>query len=89
MDTPMKKMMENMMTAMMKSEDMPQMMNTMMDKMVSAMTVEDRIQFVTTMMPKCLNMIFAELSPEEKEKLAREMINNMVSIFKDQLRADK
>ncbi len=74
---------------MMKSEDMPQLMNTMMDKMFSAMTVEDRIQFATTMMPKCLNMIFAELSPKEKEKLAREMINNMMSIFKDQLSADK
>ena len=82
------KMMENMMTAMMKSEDMPQVMNTMMDKMFSAMTVEDRIQFATTMMPKCLNMIFAELSPGEKEKLAREMINNMMSVFKDQLSAD-
>ena len=84
----MMKMMENMMTAMMKSEDMPQMMNTMMDKMFSAMTVEDRIQFVTPLMSKGLNMIFAELSPEEKEKLAREMINEMISIFKDQLGAD-
>ncbi len=84
----MMKMMENMMTAMMKSEDMPQLMNTMMEKMFSAMTVEDRMQFAATMMPKCLHMIFAELSPEEKEKLAREMIHNMMSIFKDQLSAD-
>ena len=69
MDTTMKKMMENMMTRMMESEDMPQMISTMMDKMVpviSAMTVEDRIQFVTPLMSKGLNMIFAELSPEEK-----------------------
>ncbi len=88
MDTPMMKMMEKMMTGMMKSEDMPQMMNTMMDKMFSAMTVEDRIQFVTTMMPKCLNMIFAELSPEEKDKLAREMINKMLSIFQEQVSTD-
>jgi hypothetical protein len=59
-----------------------------MDKMFSAMTVEDRIQFVTTMMPKCLNMVFAELSPEEKDKLAREMINKMMSIFQEQVSTD-
>ena len=91
MNTAMNKMMENMMTRMMESEDMPQMISTMMDKMVpvfSAMTVEDRIQFVTPLMSKGLNMIFAELSPEEKEKLAREMINEMISIFKDQSGAD-
>ncbi len=85
MDKPMKKVTEKMMTGMMKPEDIPQMMNTMMDKMFSSMTVEDRIQFVTTMMPKCLNMVFADISPEAKEKLAREMINKMMSIFKDQL----
>ena len=91
MDTAMNKMMENMMTRMMESEDMPQMISTMMDKMVpvfSAMTVEDRIQFVTPLMSKGLNMIFAELSPEEKEKFAREMLNERISIFIDQSGAD-
>ena len=78
-------MMERIMTGVMKPEDMPQMMNAMMDKMFSAMSAEERIQFVTMMIPKCLNMVFAELGPEEKEKLAREMTNKMISAFKEQL----
>ena len=49
------------------------------------MSSEDRIQFVSTMMPKCLNMIFSELDSSAKEKLAKEMINKMMSIFGEQL----
>ena len=65
----------------MKPEDMHQMMEGMMSKMFSGMTVEDRIQFCTTMMPKCLTMVFAGVSPEAKEKLKKEMTNKMTSIL--------
>ncbi|MHB1142374.1 MAG: hypothetical protein ACYC1T_11550 [Sulfuricaulis sp.] len=81
----MKKMMEKMMSAMVKPEDMPQMMGAMMDRMFSQMSSEDRIAFVTTMMPKCLSLIFAEIGPEAKEKLPREMIGKMVSILEGQI----
>ena len=74
---PVKKMMEAVMTGMMKPEDLPRMM----DRMLSAMSAEDRVQFVTTMMPKCLNTVLGQLSPEAKEKLAREMMDKMTSAF--------
>ena len=70
---------------MMKPEDMPPMMNAMMGKMFSGMSVEDRKEFVATMMPTCLKMMFAELDPGSREKLAREMLDKMVSVFKEQL----
>jgi hypothetical protein len=58
---------------------MHEMMETMMSKMFSGMPVENRIQFCSTMMPKCLTMVFAGDSPEAKEKLKKEMINKMTS----------
>ena len=81
----MNRMMEKMISGMMKPEDMPQMMNAMMEKMFSGMSAEDRREFVATMMPKCLKMMIAELSPDSREKLAREMITKMTAIFKEQL----
>ncbi len=83
---PMKEMMEKMMSAMVKPEDMPHMMGAMMDRMFSQMTSEDRIAFVSTMMPKCLSLIFAEIDPAAKEKLAREMMGKMVSILEGQIK---
>lgn len=80
-----KMMMEKMMSAMVKPEDMPQMMGAMMDRMFSRMSSEDRIAFVTTMMPKYPSLIFAEIDPEAKEKLAREMMSKMVSILEGQI----
>lgn len=65
----------------MKPEDMHQMMEGMMSKMFSGMSVEDRVQFCTTMMPKCLTKVFAGVSPETKEKFKKEMMNKMTSIF--------
>lgn len=46
---------------------------------------EDRIQFVTTMMPKCLNMIFREIDLDKKVSLAQEMVTQMISIVKEQI----
>lgn len=68
----------------MKPEDMHGMMEEMMGKMFSGMSVEEHVQFCSTMMPKCLNRVFAGASPETKEKLKKEMVNKMISMF-DQL----
>jgi hypothetical protein len=65
----------------MKPEDMHDMMEGMMSKMFSGMSVEQRVQFCSTMMPKCLTKVFAGVSPEEKEKLKKEMANKMMSMF--------
>jgi len=68
----------------MKPEDMHDMMETMMSKMFSGMTVENRIQFCTTMMPQCLTKFFKGITLDEKEKLKKEMINKMTAAL-DQL----
>ncbi|HEU4445508.1 MAG TPA: hypothetical protein VFR94_12625 [Nitrososphaeraceae archaeon] len=65
----------------MKPEDMHQMMEGMMSKMFSAMKVEDRIEFCSTMMPKCLTKVFEGVSPEAKEKLKKEMTNKMTAML--------
>ncbi len=78
----MKEMMEKVMARMVKPEDMPGMMNAMMDRMFSGMTTDDRIRIVTTMMPKFLGMIMAEMTPEERQKLASEMMDRLVALFK-------
>ena len=68
----------------MEPEDMHGKMEEMMDKMFSGMSVEERVQFCSTMMPKCLSRVFAGASPETKEKLKKEMANKVMSTF-DQL----
>lgn len=68
----------------MKPEDMHDKMETMMSQMFSGMSAEERVQFCSTMMPKCLNKVFAGVVPEEKEKFKAEMKNKMMSVF-DQL----
>ena len=80
----MKSMMEKMMTGVMGPKDMPPMMNAMMEKMFSSMSVEDRKEFVTSMMPNCVKMMFAELNSSSKEKLAREILEKMIAVLKEQ-----
>jgi hypothetical protein len=65
----------------MKPEDMHDMMETMMSKMFSGISVEERVQFCSTIMPKCLTKVFAGVSPEAKEKLKKETANKMMSMF--------
>lgn len=60
---------------------MHDMMETMMIKMFSGMSVEERVQFCSTMMPKCLIKVFAGASTEVKEKLKIEMKNKMLSLL--------
>lgn len=80
----MKDMMGKMMSGMMKPEDMPEMM----DKMFSQMSIDDRIQFVSTMMPKCLGMILSEFDSEAKGKLEKEMTNKMMFVFGEHLKQE-
>ncbi len=47
-------LMEKMMSGMMKPEDMPHMMETMMDNIFGQMTAEDRITFIENTMPRCM-----------------------------------
>ena len=56
----------------------------MMNKMFSGMSAEERVEFCSRMMPKCLSKVFAGVSPEAKEKFKAEMKNKMMSDF-DQL----
>jgi hypothetical protein len=77
----MKDMMEKMMARMAKPEDMLGMMNAMMDRMFSGMTTDDRIRFMTTMMTQCLAVVMAQMTPEERQKLAREMVDRLVALF--------
>jgi len=35
----------------------------MMDSVFREMTTQDRVNFMQTMMPRCLSMMFAELDP--------------------------
>lgn len=52
----------------MKPEDMHDMMETMMSKMFSGTSAEERVEFCSRMMPKCLSKVFAGVSPKAKEK---------------------
>ncbi len=61
-------MMHKIMGGMMKPEDMPEMMNTMMDRCFREMKPEDRMAFMENMMPKCMNMMFDNMVPETVKK---------------------
>jgi len=62
--------------------------NKMMDNMFRSMSVEDRIQFMETMMPKCLNMMFDEMYEETKERFAKQMIEKLTETLQEQLKHD-
>lgn len=81
------KIIEKMMSGMVKPEDMPQMMDSMMSHVFESMTTEDRIQFITTMMPKCMNMLFSEMDKDAKERLAKGMLDNLAGVLKGQLQS--
>jgi hypothetical protein len=53
----------------------------MMDRMFTRMTIEDRIRFATTMMPKCLGIVMTGMTPKERQKLVREMVDRLVTLF--------
>ena len=63
-------------------------MPTMMDKMFSAMSPEQRVEFVTTMMPSCLTMVLESLDQSGRERLARNMINSFTRLAEHYLTPD-
>jgi len=52
------------------------------------MEAQDRIEFVTTMMPRCINTVLDGLDSESRNNLAREMMGKMMSIFKEELNTE-
>ena len=77
-------MMGKMMSGMMKPEDMPRMMQTMMDNMFKGMGAEDRIWFMQDMMPHCVGALFSGLDPEARKSVAQDILRRMTDDLKDQ-----
>ena len=78
-------LMEKMMSGMMKPEEMPHMMETMMDNIFGQMTAEDRITFIENMMPRCMGMIFSEIDEESRKEVATAMLTKLADVLKAQL----
>ena len=75
----MRKMMGNAM-----GSAMPQMM----DKMFSAMPPEQRVEFVTTMMPRCMTIVLDSLDQPGRKRLARDMIESFARLAERYLTPD-
>ncbi len=78
-------LMEKMMSGMMKPEDMPHMMEVMMENIFGQMSGEERIKFLETMMPRCMGMMFSELDQEGRKAVASAMLDKMATTLKAQL----
>jgi hypothetical protein len=78
-------LMEKMMSGMMKPEDMPHMMETMMDNIFGQMSAQDRIAFIENMMPRCMSMIFSEIDEESRKEVAMAMLTKLADVLKQQL----
>ena len=63
-------------------------MPPMMDKMFSAMPPEQRVEFVTTMMPRCLEIVLNSLDQPGRERLARDMIDSFTRLAERYLTTD-
>ena len=44
------------------------------------MTPEQRVEFVSTMMPRCLGMVLDSLDQPGRERLARDMIDSLARL---------
>ncbi len=62
---------------MMGKENMPKMMETMMGEIFKDMNVENRLNFVSKMIPLCIGNIFANIGKEERIKLATAMLGKL------------
>lgn len=63
-------------------------MPQMMDKMFSAMLPEQRVEFVTTMMPRCLAIVLDSLDQPGRERLAGDMIASFTRLAENYLTFD-
>lgn len=82
MNNPMQQMMQKMMAGMMKPDDMPDLMHDMMDGMFKQMPAEERIHVMQSLLPRCMNSIFAELEPEARTSLADKMLASMADVVR-------
>lgn len=63
-------------------------MPAMMDKMLSAMPPEQRVEFVNTMMPRCLGIVLDSLDQPGRERLARNVIDSFTRLAERYLATD-
>lgn len=75
-------MMRKMRGGMMKPEEMPKMMEAMMEKVFSHMTTQDKIAFIENMMPRCIAMMFGEMNAEDRKEVASAMLERMATELK-------
>jgi hypothetical protein len=60
-----------------KPDQVQQTMGAMMETLLSRMPVEDRIAFVSAMLPRCLDAMFANLDDAGRERLALAMADRI------------
>ncbi|MDA8365947.1 MAG: hypothetical protein M0Z62_03185 [Actinomycetota bacterium] len=61
-------------------DQMRAMMGEMMQTVFAGMTLDDRIAFVTAMLPQCLGAMFDNLEAPARERLAIAMAEQMASV---------
>ncbi len=66
----------------MKPEDMPKMMDMMMEKIFKEMKTEDKMAFMENMMPRCMGMMLENMNDEDRKSFAEKMMNRMFSELK-------
>lgn len=49
-------------------------------KMCEKMSIQEKLDCLTAMMPKCFNMVLSELDEPAKNKVASEVLNKMQEI---------
>ena len=61
------------------------MPSMMMDKMLAAMPAAERVEFVPTMMERCLTIVFGQLDTAAKQRLARDIVDRMTHVAEQHL----
>ena len=67
-----------------KPENMKEIMPMIMDRMFSGMNAIERMEFISTMMPKCLENILSNLDSDSRSKLAKELLERILNILEKQ-----
>lgn len=72
----------------MKPEDMPKMMDMMMEKIFKEMKTEDKMAFMENMMPRCMGMMLENMNDEDRKSFAEKMMNRMFSELRKKTLSD-
>lgn len=67
-----------------KPENMKEIMPIIMDRMFSGMNAIEHMEFISTMMPKCLENILSNLDSDSRSKLAKELLERILNILEKQ-----